>query len=175
MTIICIKDGVIAADTGAFCGCVLVETAAEKIVHAADGAVGASTGDAGATHAFRGWFLNSIGHRRTPGGYPLTFEKDSGFDCVWLEPDGEIWRMDFSGRPFRVFADLVAIGSPYEMAFGAMLAGASAAEAVALCIKHHAFAAGEVVTARCEPPAEAAAEEPLYPESGWREKLGLTT
>lgn len=174
MTIICIKDGVIATDTGAFCGCVLVETTAEKIVHAGDGAVGAATGDTGATHAFRSWFLNSIGCRRMSGAYPLTFEKDSGFECVWLEPDGEIWRMDFSGRPFRVFADLAAIGAPYEMAFGAMFAGASAAEAVSICIERHAFAAGAVVTARCEPPAEASVEEPLYPEASWREKLGLT-
>jgi hypothetical protein len=151
MTIICVKDRIIAADTGGFQGSLLVEHNAMKIVRSGDDALGGACGESSATARFREWFSLSKEYRRNPGAYPLTFEKDTAFDCLWLEPDGAIWRMDWAGRPWRVASDFAATGAPYEMALGAMLAGASAAAAVRICILNHAYAAGEVVTARCEP------------------------
>jgi len=155
MTIICIKDRIMAADTGGFQGALIVDRAATKIVRSDDGALGGACGESSATAAFRAWFLLSKDYRRNAAAiHPLTFEKDSGFDCVWLEPDGSIWRMDWAGRPWRVACAFVATGAPYEMALGAMLAGASASTAVRICIQHHAYAAGDVVTAQCETTQE---------------------
>lgn len=158
MTIICIKDGIVAADTGGFQGMVVTTLTTKKIVRASDGAIGGSCGESSATSAFRDWLGCSTRDMRkqTNPPYPLKFEEDSDFESVWLEPDGEIWRMDWAGRPWLYSIEFAALGAPYEMALGAMLAGASASTAVRICIQHHAYAAGEVVTARCEPQGHAA-------------------
>lgn len=152
MTIICIKDGIVAADTGGFQGPVMIENAVAKIVKSYDGALGGACGESSATAAFRHWFRISINKqaRSNYGVDRLTFEKDTDFDSMWLEPNGEIWRMDWAGRPWKFSDNFAAIGAPYEMALGAMLAGASAAEAVRICIERHAYAAGDVVTSRSE-------------------------
>lgn len=153
MTIICIKNGIVAADTGGFQSTVITTLTAEKIVRSADGAIGGSCGETSATSAFRSWFSLStpdIRHNSNPV-HPLKFEKDTDFDSMWLEPNGEIWRMDWAGRPWKFSDNFAAIGAPYEMALGAMLAGASAAEAVRICIERHAYAAGDVVTESTKP------------------------
>jgi hypothetical protein len=175
MTIICIKDGIIATDSAGFRGAYVVSLTTQKISRAYDGALGAACGDSNAAAKFRTWFAATSAVERQGPVPAFMFEKESDFECLWLELDGGVWYMDFAGRPYRMNEDFAAIGGASELAFGAMLAGASAEQAVRICIQRHAYAAGEVMTARREPPTETPDEEPLYPEAGWRDKLGLTT
>jgi hypothetical protein len=145
VTIICVKDGVMAADGSAFDGSVIVETSTAKIVRSADGAIGAACGVSGLARQFRDFFVTSnFDHRRA--GWSSA-DKESGFEAVWIEPDGDVWRMGWDGRPHAA-PEISASGAPWELALGAMYAGASAEEAVRICIARHAHAAGEIQVVR---------------------------
>jgi hypothetical protein len=145
VTIVCVKDGVMAADGSVFDGSVLVETSMAKIVRSNDGAVAAACGVSGLTRRFRRLFLWSNPGTRAEE-WPAA-DKESGFEAIWIELDGGVWRMGWDGQPHAAPA-ISAAGGAWELALGAMYAGASAEEAVKICINRHAHAAGEVQVMR---------------------------
>lgn len=157
MTIICIKDNVVAADGSSWDGHIMVVGDRRKIIRSEDGAIGAACGTAGSTLVFRRYFQFSNADRRRAGGV-LTFDKESGFEAVWLEPDGQAWCVGFDGWPYAV-AQPAASGAAYELALGAMYAGASAEEAVRICIERHDGAGGEVFVERLEARSAVTQEE----------------
>ena len=72
---------------------------------------------------------------------------------TWIEPDGTIFDMHSGDLvAYPIYQDIEAIGSQvaFAMAMGAMRAGASAEEAVAICIKYCSDAAGEVRSMKLE-------------------------
>jgi len=196
VTVICIKDGAIAADGACWFGSVKAELSKQKIVRSLDGALGAAVGDSSYTEFFRVWFA-STGRREERGFYrskedPLVIAKggEHSFGAVWLEPDGDVVMLEDDGRPYLVGRGPHAIGPAKEMAFGAMYAGASAEEAVRICIERHDCAGGDVFVERLAPvePAESGEQQPvsetvawsdldrdpqLSADSAWREKMGL--
>lgn len=145
VTIICVKDDVMAADGSMFDGSVLVETSTMKIVRSADGAIGAACGVSGLARQFREFFTRSYFVKRADA-WPSA-DKESGFEAVWIEPNGDVWRMGWDGRPHAAPA-ISAAGAAWELALGAMYAGASAEEAVRICIERHSHAAGEIQVVR---------------------------
>jgi hypothetical protein len=182
LTIICIKDGVVAADGSSYQGNLIVDRNRKKIVRSKDGAVGAGAGVSGDTRRFREWFVNSSKEERLSTGpiSALTTDKDSGFEAVWTELDGVIWNVHFDGKPHEFGSAIATCGSPWQLARGAMLAGASAEEAVRICIEHHDSASGEVQierladTKELEDPVDE--DEPVQPamfSEEWRQSVGL--
>lgn len=169
MTIICIKDGVVAADRGSFMGNILITDTKTKIYRSQDGALGAGTGLASNAFVFDKWF-ESTSHpsmRRTGEfmlGCPSIGTKDDPFCAVWLEPDGAIWQWHSEDRIcYPLEENFTAQGHnvPADISRGAMMAGASAEEAVRICVKCCVYAAGEPQVERLETsPVEAIAEEP---------------
>jgi hypothetical protein len=199
VTVICIKDSVIAADGACWYGSVKAELSKQKVVRSLDGALGAAVGDSSYTEFFRVWFA-STGRREERGFYrpkgdPLVIVKDDehSFGAMWVEPDGEVVMLENDGRPYLVGRGPHAIGPAKEMAFGAMYAGASAEEAVRICVERHDCAGGEVFVERLAPVEQALNDEPsaesqLASEAkewsdtisleaqnaaDWREKMGL--
>jgi hypothetical protein len=83
---------------------------------------------------------------------------DDSFQAIWLEPTGEIRRMRENGLVSGCGETMAAVGTSEEFAMGAMRAGASAEEAVRLCIEHTVYAAGEVQVEKLT-PAEIAEQE----------------
>ena len=152
MTIICVKDGVIAADGSSWQGGIVVQRDARKIVRSADGAIGGSAGNTSETTIFCRRFAStsSVEERSATLSKddPLVPTDKSGFAALWLEPTGEAWMMDYDGRPYPVSAEAQAIGGAWQLALGAMYAGASAEQAVRICIERSEYAAGEVFVAR---------------------------
>jgi 20S proteasome alpha/beta subunit len=148
MTIIAIRDGVVAADGAVFCQHVIDATNIKKISRAPDGALGACAGPSGVCLWFRNLFQNSTEYQRTPGNVFVadlkTLLGDDSFQAIWLEPTGEIRRMRENGLVSGCGETMAAVGTSEEFAMGAMCAGASAEEAVRLCIEHTVYAAGEV-------------------------------
>jgi ATP-dependent protease HslVU (ClpYQ) peptidase subunit len=149
VTIICIKNGIIAADGGMFCQHAIDAINVKKITRAADGALGACAGPASVCEYFRRQlFENSnVGDRRIGGRLVSGFKEllgDEGFQAIWLEPTGEIRRMRENGLVSGHGETTAAVGSSEDFAMGAMRAGASAEEAVRLCIEFTVYAAGEV-------------------------------
>lgn len=149
VTIICIKDGVVAADGSSWDGSVMVSMNKIKIVKSRDGAIGAACGVAGSTAAFRAWFESGDALSRRYASGRMTFDKESGFEAIWVEPTGEIWNMGFDGWPYAV-AQPAASGVASQLALGAMYAGASAEQAVHICVERHDGAGGEVFIERLE-------------------------
>jgi 20S proteasome alpha/beta subunit len=149
VTIICIKNGIIAADGGVFCQHVIDATDVKKIFRAADGALGACAGPTSVCEYFRRQlFENSnVGDRRIGGRLVSGFKElleDDAFQAIWLEPTGEIRRMRENGVVSGRGEAMAAVGTSEDFAMGAMRAGASAEEAVRLCIEFTVYAAGEV-------------------------------
>ena len=111
----------------------------------------------------------------------------SGFAAMWLEPDGEIWMMDYDGRPYPTGREAQALGVAWRFALGAMCAGLSAEQAVRLCIERHGGVGGEVFVERLAPVEESAAGEAVAwdqterdaraaaqkANEEWRERMGL--
>lgn len=136
MTIIAVKDGIMAADTGVFSNGVFCGTARKWAPVEAGGFIGVA-GELGKAQAV----LNTnLRHE------PL--KESFVADCImWMNGD-EVWEKYGEGPWCQVEADFWAIGSGEEMARGAMAAGASAEEAVAICIKYQTECAGEVEVAK---------------------------
>ena len=197
MTIITIKNSVIAADGAVFCQHMIDAVNVRKISRSSDGALGACAGPSGVCLYFRNLFLNSIEHQRVPGNVFVADLKsvlgDEGFQAIWLEPTGEIRRMLGNGLVSGCGETMAAVGSSEEFAIGAMRAGASAEEAVRLCIEFTVYAAGEVQVEHLIPvePTEQEPDNPVdetdigfeipgWPEESprpspdiWKDKQGL--
>lgn len=157
MTIICIKDGVVAADGSRWEGRVRVVDDKRKIARSVDGAIGGAAGYSGDTTIFRRWFaVSEFPEQRNhnPKNGPIVFDKESGFSALWLERDGTVWAMAFDGKPYELGSGPQAVGAAWEMALGAMYAGASAEQAVRICVERHDCAGGEIFVERLEPVVE---------------------
>ena len=147
MTIICIKNGVVAADTATWCGDVQV-VYGSKLVTSLDGAIGAVTGVTADAFSFRRWFAETHcpAERRNPGASnrPLQKREREASHAVWLELDGSIWHWladDFG--PYSAGEHECAVGSCEDFAKGLMLGGMTAREAVVCCIERAAYAGGD--------------------------------
>jgi hypothetical protein len=196
VTIICVKDGVVAADGSSWLADVLLQIDARKIVRSIDGALGGSAGNTSETAIFRRWFAttSSLDERSAlrPKDDPLVLDDKSGFAAMWLEPDGEVWQMDYDGRPYSVGREAQALGVAWRFALGAMCAGLSAEQAVRLCIERHGGVGGEVFVERlapveepsveCQPAGETVAWDQTERDARaaaqkaneeWRERMGL--
>lgn len=144
MTAIAYRDGVLAADTAGWYGDI-VYWHFSKIFRFSDGTLFAAMGQAEYWDAFvKGRIKNE-----EPTEIP---EKDEDFYGILILPCGKV---QFLGRSFKPHdagvAPFYAIGAHVEFLTGAMAAGASAEEAVRLCIEYCAHAAGEVRIERLEP------------------------
>ena len=151
MTIICIRNGVVASDTGGFSGTLISSHDCEKATVLRSGTYhGGIIGAAGPS-----WWTQEI--KRWAEGdctlpCPVTDEDDHGQAVILLpnQPRGLLQHMlridspDF--KPYVSVAEFLAIGGPSEFAFGAMAAGATAVQAVNLCFHHTSYAAGRIST-----------------------------
>jgi len=138
MTIICVRDGVMAADSGCWSDD-LAFGSVTKIVRV-NGDLVAGAGEAEVVEQFYAWIRG--GQER-----PAPLDKETEFGALMLRADG-IWRI---GRSFVFYRDpspFAAEGMHRQFAMGVMATGRSAEEAVRLCIEHGAWARGPVQVER---------------------------
>ena len=143
MTIITYKDGIMAADSASFRGYMMVSHNNQKIIKTKKGYLVGASGKSVVCDAFRKW---------------ATEHHDNNPDLEWVSDDDEFQGIividdrivfEYFGKdtnPTIGNTEYYSIGAAYEMALGAMHAGASAEQAVAICIKYHAYCAGEIKT-----------------------------
>lgn len=144
MTAIAYRDGIMAADTAGWYGEVMFWLTT-KIHRLPDGALFAAMGDPLYAEAYIEW-------RETRGDKPEPPEKDEDFYAILVRRDGVVFMVGRDYVPRRAGkAPFYAIGAHVEFLTGALAAGASAADAVRLCIDHCAHAAGDVQVERLEP------------------------
>ena len=147
MTIVCYKDGTLAADTAIWNGDTLTGHATKIVKNRHNYLVGA-TGDYPICQDFISWVEEHLGDIEELGDFPVP---DEGADIagIIISPEDIVTHYDGNGYP------IVGIVSPYyaeglgaDMAIGAMAAGATAEQAVQICIDHLARVGGSVDTVR---------------------------
>jgi hypothetical protein len=121
MTIVCFKDGILAADS------VVVEDGMayglmRKIIRSDTGCLAGGSGDVSSLYPFLEWVRKGMKAR----GKPTIGELDG----IVIKPNGEILFFENGLVPFKVSSKSHAIGSGAQMAIGAMMHGATAIQAV---------------------------------------------
>lgn len=138
MTIIVYRDGILAADTAIWRGCIYVGDA-QKITKTNDGILVGAAGNAMECEAFRKW---AAGNRRSAWK-----PQNDDFNGLLIEPSGMV--SQYSGLnkvPCNIEYPFHAIGYGYEIAYGALDMGASAYDAVKSAILRHAYCGGNITT-----------------------------
>lgn len=141
MTVIAVKDGIIAADTQSWHGNLKI-SCASKLRRMEIGICG-----------FAGWrpvieqaivWLEHGGPWRAGNVRPAIIVDDANdLTGIILRHDG-IWNLTSKFDVYRTENVIDCCGAHQEFLYGAMLAGASAEEAVRLAIRHCEVAGGEV-------------------------------
>jgi hypothetical protein len=137
MTIIAYRDGVMATDSQTVSGG-RIAGVTRKLCRAPDGTIAAACGDAGVCHRFRKWVESGL-----VGDFDPKVERGD-FGALIARPGGGVDCMDWRGNLVSVKAEFYADGCAADMAIGAMAHGASAIEAVAICIDHDSACGGEI-------------------------------
>lgn len=138
MTVIAIKDGIIAADSAS--------SANERTTHYAAKIFPVKAEHGGGYVAASGaWALGQAAAKRYAETGEVPTEKADQFNLHLLRPDGTTARCE-DGCWFDVDAPFMAGGSGADFAAGAMAAGASAVDAVRLACDHMAFCGGPILT-----------------------------
>ena len=143
MTIIAVKDGIMAADSFMFSGGVGFPSASPKITRGSLGLIGM----AGGTNDC--WAVSQWWRRGCTDASPTLLKGDDGIVGLILKLDGSVWYFDDRLRPHPSIGP-AAVGNNDAATFceGALFAGLSAEEAVRLTIKHCAYAGGDVQVER---------------------------
>lgn len=139
MTIIVYRDGIMAADTASFANGI-EQTYVKKIIRTEDGGLFAACGTSVDCYRVGQW-----AQRGFPEDKPsLVSAEDGDFGALFVNKQGDIFKIQTNLIPFPVFGPFHADGAHLEMAVGAMAAGATAAEAAAICIRLGQYCGGEV-------------------------------
>lgn len=124
MTTIAYKNSIMAADSACFDSS-LYQGEVEKLwMIPPIGLIGCS-GEIGAMIQFVEWLQDDSEKKRKPD-----LPDDCDFEGILVNPDGDVVHYDRHLVPIRVANEFHAIGSGRKLALGAMMAGASAEEAV---------------------------------------------
>lgn len=132
MTIICYRDGMLAADRMCSSTVDLIQGYHKKICEK-DGSAWASGGAVQDCVAFDQW----VRAGRQDGNKPsLSDDKDTSLVAILIEQDGTVKHYNYNLVPFTMEAPYFAIGGGDMVAIGAMFMGATAEEAVRAACAH---------------------------------------
>ena len=152
VTIIVYKEGVMAADTGAFRGPFLTSTFVHKVRRTPMGALIGCSGEAQNITKFHDWAMEGFPELPRP---EMTGD-DTSFGAIVVEASGRILEIDrdltITDCTFEGFAHE---GEGFEFAFALHTLGLSAEQIIAHSIKHCVWAAGEVFSRSLNPPEDA--------------------
>ena len=144
MTIICYRDGVMAADSAAGQYSIRLAASVQKILKTPGGELVASCGPSTDGQAFRRWVLAGRDEMKKP-------DLSSNFCGLLVEADGVVKEYDGRMDWAEMTAPFFVLGSGAETAFGAMAFGASAIEAVEIAIKYCEGCGGPIQIERLAP------------------------
>ena len=137
MTVIAYKNGILASDTAVWSRSVCIGHV-EKIIRTPGGIMAGSCGDSVSGDQFRQWVLSGRKKRWEPPSTEI--------EAIVIEKDGTVTRYyGASKTPYTAESPFYAIGCGYELALGAMAAGATAEDAVKIAIKYHSHCGGKVI------------------------------
>lgn len=149
MTVICVKNGIMAADSHTFSRGTKWESAFPKITRGPKGLIGVAGSSVDAYMIAQWWKAGGLA-----GATPHLGSGDEGPAALILLNDGTVWFMDDRLKPCPM-SDPAVTGEMDAATFteGALRAGLSAEDAVRLATKHCKSAGGEVQVERLEQSA----------------------
>lgn len=145
MTVIAYRDGVMAADTGAWLGDAVVR-GFRKVARGPDGTLYGGCGSMARVCEFLTWVDGGC-----LGEMPLPQKEEAGrsdFSVLIVRPDGLVEVLCHEGRAIFGAMPYMAIGSCAEVCLGAMFAGGDAETAVAAALEHGVGCCGSVLAVR---------------------------
>ena len=154
MTIICYKDGVLAADSGTtgasggFCSCNVM-----KITRSPSGWLGGFAGRGATATKFLNWLERRDDDPAEGPDLTNTKDEETG-EGLLVDPTGSLYWLSSDGVITPMQNEFAAIGSAEGFALGAMHAGASAEEAVRLVIENCNYCWGPIETLALDPLEE---------------------
>lgn len=146
MTTIAYRDGAMAGDSGSLNSGVLYRTTI-KVCKGMDGSLHGVTGCSAEAGAYIKWVENGMTGAPPPPEATNREDGRSSYLALVASPKGDNVRI-FTAYGWEEFHDIpfIAIGAGAEMAIGAMAAGATAEQAVAIVAEHSTYAAHPVRT-----------------------------
>jgi hypothetical protein len=144
MTTIAYKDGVLAADTAVNIDTGDREGTTNKLARSPAGSIASAAGSAGSCALFlamvqSGGIDSWLDNMRRDGGLcqplDLYLGDQVGFGGLYVHYSGTVYVISQRGLPHTYTAPFYAEGSGHEYAKGAMSAGATASEAVAIAAR----------------------------------------
>jgi hypothetical protein len=149
VTAIAYRDGTLAADTASWHAGVL-HAHVRKIVKLPDGTLFAGCGPAECIEAYVAWRKDESANER-----PAPPDKEDEFSGILIAPDGRVRYVEGLYVPYDAgVCPFHALGAHAEFLYGAMAAGASAPEAVRLCIALCENAGGSIQVERLDSTLE---------------------
>lgn len=138
MTVVCYKDGILAADSQMSAGDAIVTLSFKKLAKG-PGVIGGFSGRANNIPTYRKWVKKGAKKKDIPS------KNTDGMIIRGTKKDPKIYIVD-DGLLIRIYDKTHAVGSGANVALGAMSAGASAQEAVRITMKHNHSCGGKVMT-----------------------------
>lgn len=144
MTVVVYKNGVMAADSASFTGGRIFVASHPKVVRAPSGAIAGAAGNVIDCVKFNAWFEDGANAREKP---KFSGSGDDEIHVLMAMPDGRLWR-GYAELDFHEVTSPYSVGELVAATFcdGAMLAGASAEDAVTLAIRHCIHIGGPVLS-----------------------------
>ena len=143
MTIICYRDGIMAADSGIYQDGLLVGLHT-PIVKVPGGSLTVAVGSPFDIHRYAQWVVVPTDENDEP----FVGAEQPGFHALMVTPDKVIFTVDGTGATVELDAPFATIGTGWKMAYGAMAAGATAERAVQIAIEFHDGCHGPVQLAK---------------------------
>jgi ATP-dependent protease HslVU (ClpYQ) peptidase subunit len=159
LTIICFKDGIMAADGMSCSGDQIVNRSVQKIFRYPDGSLAAGTGVTTTIWRVHRYFTAQGGFHHEYGDripVDLAGVEQGDLTLLVVKPDGKVFMVFFDGdvREIPREIQIIAIGQGDDFAMGAMNMGASSEQAVKLVCENYAHCGGEIQVERLNPEPE---------------------
>lgn len=160
MTTIAFKDGVMACDSKCTDGFGAFLTRSQKIYRLPNNSLLGTAGDADARDVMD--ILGKATTKKLPTRKELA-ETETGFAGLWAFPNGKLYGVyiyahemgqsaEWSSQIVEIEERIAAVGSGEQFAIGAMAAGRSAAEAVAISCRYDSYSQGPVKEVHVKTP-----------------------
>lgn len=162
---LCVKGRTMAVDTSAWMGEVMVSDNEVKMWRTRHGIVGI-VGKMGCDKRI-------IEALEEADSLPSEVDMPAQTSVVVLAEDGAIYEYEDEGARCVVSGGIFAAGTGTALAYGAMYSGATAEQAVALCIERCPYVGGTVVSMTLDPEVEADEQATVEYAEVWRAKRGL--
>lgn len=143
MTLIAVHGRTMVADSRGYRGGVIIPLAHPKISRLKDGSLFGAAGWSMHTYALHEWARAGMDRKHPPSMADCSDDKDNAGVWLWLRQDGKVFIGNATMHCYEVAPpDYIGYETAGNIWYGAVLAGATAEQAIHIAIKHCSHVAG---------------------------------